>query len=203
MTNNPSHHSVSCVESVMDRAHELALIQRLKERDVAAFDEIYDAFRARLYSFLVRLTRRRDLAEEMLQETWMRLAARGHLLRDDTCLCAWLFTVGRNLFASYCRNRSLDAERIGELGRMTPPSTPSPFEAAASTETERRLEAAIAGLPPQYREALLLAAEGFAHDEAALICEVRPDAFRKRLSRAREMVSAALRQPGGHHDAGK
>jgi RNA polymerase sigma factor (sigma-70 family) len=186
----------------MDRAHELSLIQRLKERDAAAFDEIYDALRARLYSFLVRLTRRRDLAEELLQETWMRLATRSHLLRDDTRLSAWLFTVARNLFATYCRNRSLDAERIGELCRMDPPAAPSPFELAASTETEQRLERAIAALPARYREALLLAAEGFAHDEAALICEVRPDAFRKRLSRAREKISAALNQAGGWYDAG-
>ena len=202
MTENPSHRTVSCVDNVMERAYELALVRRLKDRDLAAFDEIYEAFRARLYSFLVRLTRRRDLAEELLQETWMRLAARGHLLRDDTRLCAWLFTVAHNLFASYCRNRSLDAERIGELGRMDPPATPSPFELAASSETERRLERAIAALPAHYREALLLAAEGFAHDDAALICEVRPEAFRKRLSRARERVSATLRQPGGYHGTG-
>ncbi len=186
----------------MEREYEVALVRRLKERDVTAFDEIYEASRARLYSFLVRLTRRRDLAEEILQETWMRLATRGHLLRDDTHLCAWLFTVARNLFASYCRNRALDTERICELGRMTPHVAPSPFESAASTETERRLERAIADLPPHYREALLLAAEGFAHDEAAVICDVRPDAFRKRLSRAREMVTAALHPSGGCYGAG-
>jgi RNA polymerase sigma factor (sigma-70 family) len=186
----------------MERAHELALIRRLKERDVAAFDEIYEAFRARLFSFLVRLTRRRDVAEEMLQETWMRLATRGHLLRDDTRLCAWLFTVAHNLFASYCRNRALDAERLGELGRMTLSAVPSPFESAAATEMERRLERAVTALPEHYREALLLTAEGFAHDEAAMICELRPDAFRKRLSRAREQVFAALHESGGDYDAG-
>ncbi len=201
MTEYLSHRAVSCVDNVMEREHEIALVRRLKDRDLAAFDEIYEEFRARLYSFLVRLTRRRELAEEILQETWMRLAARGHVLRDDTHLCAWLFTVARNLFASYCRNRSLDAERIGELGRMSSPAAPSPFESAALTETERRLERAIAALPAHYREALLLAAEGFAHDEAAVICDVRPDAFRKRLSRAREMVSAALDQSGGSYGA--
>ncbi len=179
---------------VMERAEELSLVRRLKKRDVAAFDEIYEAYRARLYSFLVRLTRRRDIAEEMLQETWLRLAARGHLLRDDTRLCAWLYTVAHNLVVSYCRNRLLDAERIGELGRMPSSSAASPFESAAATETELRLERAIAALPAHYREALLLTAEGFTHDEGALICELRPDAFRKRLSRARERVAAELRQ---------
>jgi RNA polymerase sigma-70 factor (ECF subfamily) len=182
-----------CVDMVMDRARELSLIRRMKERDAAAFDEIYEEHRARLFSFLARLTRRREIAEEMLQETWMRLAGRGHLLRDDTRLGAWLFTVAHNLFASYCRNRMLDAERVGELGRMTLASVPSPFEAAAASETERKLERAIAALPAPYREALLLVAEGFGHEEASVICELRPDAFRKRLSRAREKLSAEMR----------
>src|SRR5512141_1000350 len=103
-----------CVDTSMDRARELELVRRLRERDAAAFDEIYDEYRARLFSFLARLTRRREIAEEML------LATRGHTLRADTRLAAWLFTVAHNLFASYCRNRMLDAERVGELGRMAP-----------------------------------------------------------------------------------
>jgi RNA polymerase sigma factor (sigma-70 family) len=184
----------------MDRARELELVRRMKERDAAAFDEIYDEYRARLFSFLVRLTRRREIAEEMLQETWMRLAVRGHMLRDDTRLAAWLFTVAHNLFASYCRNRMLDAERMGEFDRMTPVrAAPSPFEAAAAGETERQLERAVAALPAQYREVVLLTAEGFAHEEGAEICGLRPDAFRKRLSRARERISSEL---GEHHAAG-
>jgi RNA polymerase sigma factor (sigma-70 family) len=202
VTKIPSHYAEPRVDNVVDRAHELALILRLKAREVAAFDEIYEAYRARLYSFLVRLTRRCDIAEEMLQETWLRLATRGHLLRDDTHLCAWLFTVAHNLFVSYCRNRLLDAERIGELNSMPAPVLPSPFESAAASETERRLERAIALLPAHYREVLLLTAAGITHDEAAVICELRPDAFRKRLSRAREQVSAALCQSGGDYDAG-
>jgi DNA-directed RNA polymerase specialized sigma24 family protein len=67
----------------MDRAQELTLIRRFKEQDVAAFDEIYEAYRGRLYSFLVRLTRRREVAVEMLPETWLRLATRGHRLRKS------------------------------------------------------------------------------------------------------------------------
>jgi len=47
----------------MERQVELELVGRLRAGDVDAFDIVYDAFRARLYSFLVRLSRRRDVAE--------------------------------------------------------------------------------------------------------------------------------------------
>ena len=57
----------------MDREIELRLVVRLKKGDVAAFEAIYEAYRPRLFSFLVRLSRRRDLAEDLLEETWLRL----------------------------------------------------------------------------------------------------------------------------------
>ncbi len=188
-----SHFSTSGVSYGVDRAHEINLVRALKEGDEAAFDEIYEAHRARLYSFLLRLSRRAEVAEELLQEMWLRLARCAPLLRDDTCLAAWLFTVARNLFAGYCRNRFLDADRTAEYGRVTlRREADSPFDLAAADEAGRRLERAIAILPVHYREALLLASEGIPHDEAAAICQVRPEAFRKRLSRAREMVGAHL-----------
>lgn len=181
----------------MERALELSLIARLKQGEEQAFDELYGHFRARIFSFLARLAGDLAVAEDLSQEVWLRLATRAGRLRDDTCLGAWLYTVARNLFISYRRNRLLDAARVGELGRMNllPASPPSPFEAAAAGEAERALERAVAALPLRYREALLLVSfAGLAPEEAAAVCELRPDAFRKRLSRARQMLEAILQK---------
>ncbi len=200
---NSSQAALSRVSKGVPRVDEFELIRRLKQGDLDAFDAIYDIYRARLFSFLFRLTRRREIAEELLQETWLRLAHRAHTLRDDTRPGAWLFTVAHNLFASYCRNRALDTERISEMAAAAISGEErSPFDMAAARETERSLERVIASLPPRYREVLLLIAEGFSHQEAATICDLRPDAFRKRLSRAREMVVAQLHEHGSRNDAG-
>jgi hypothetical protein len=75
---------------------ERDLVARLKRGEPAAFDEAFDAYGSRLFSFLVRLSHRWEVAEDLLQETWLRLATRAPLLRDDTRLSAWLFTVARN-----------------------------------------------------------------------------------------------------------
>ncbi len=179
----------------VDREIELRLITRLKAGETSAFEAVYEAFRPRLYSFLVRLSRRRDVAEDLLEETWLRLVERAESLAADTCLAAWLFTVARNLFASWCRHRALDAERISDLTPSwpVPRSGESPFEAAARNETERRLEAALARVPLRDREVVLLVAgEGLAPHDAAAVLGLSPEALRKRLQRARERLAVEM-----------
>jgi RNA polymerase sigma-70 factor (ECF subfamily) len=177
----------------VEREIELRLVARLKAGDPAAFEAIYEAYRPRLFGFLARLSRRRDVAEDLLEETWLRLVARAGALTDDTRLGPWLFTVARNLFASWCRHRALDDGRILDLAVSWPGPVESPFEATARGETERRLEAALACLPPRDREVLLLVSgEGLTPAEAAGALSLTPEAVRKRLQRARERLARAM-----------
>jgi RNA polymerase sigma-70 factor (ECF subfamily) len=179
----------------MDRALELALVRRLRAGDRAAFDQVYDAYQGRLFGFLVRLCRRRDVAEDLAEETWLRLVARCDRLREDTRLAPWLFTVARNLYASYCRSRLLEESHAGGWLGLWPVGRPvrSPFEETVATETDRRLEAALANLPRASREVLLLVGiEGLTPQEAAAVCGVSPEALRQRLSRARAQLVRRL-----------
>jgi RNA polymerase sigma-70 factor (ECF subfamily) len=178
----------------VEREIELRLVRRIKDADPA----VYEAFRPRLFSFLVRLSRRRDVAEDLLEETWLRLVARAGELADDTCLSAWLFTVARNLFASWCRHRAVDEDRLSELTPSWPAPRPgeTPFESAARNETERRLETALARLTLRDREVLLLvAAEGLTPSDAAGVLGIAPEAVRKRLQRARERLLSEMDVP--------
>lgn len=181
----------------MDREEEKQLVGRLRSGDEAAFDALYDAYRPRLYSFLVRLARRQDLAEDLLQETWLRLARAAIDLPEDTRIGAWLFTVARNLFVSYRRWALLDVDRLQELS-LWPRSEPdaSPFDAASAGELERNLERALALLPLADREVLLLVGvERMEPSEAAEVLGIRPEALRKRLSRARARLLGMLEAP--------
>jgi RNA polymerase sigma-70 factor (ECF subfamily) len=182
------------VDHNMDRDLELALVERLRHGDPEAFDIVFEAYRARVYSFLVRLSRHRDVADDLLEETWLRLVSRASTLRPDTRLAPWLLTVARNLYWSHCRSRRLDEDARASI-ELWPavPQEPSPYDTAAGHELEQRLERAIAGLPLRYREALLLVAtEGLTPSEAADACGISPEALRQRLSRARAMVGRAL-----------
>jgi len=179
----------------MNRDSELAVVERLRAGDVAAFDEVYEAYRPRVFGFLVRLARRRDVAEDLLEEVWLRLVAHARRLAPDTRLAAWLFTVARNVYWSYCRSRLLEEELGASLIGLwpVPAAPPSPFEDAVASELDQRLERALASLPALYREVLLLVAvEALTPAEAATACGVAPEALRKRLSRARAMLAQAL-----------
>src|SRR5688572_12909329 len=158
-----SRTSVPGVMTVVDRSCELKLVARLKNGDGDAFDQVYAEFNARLFNFLARLCRRRDVAEDLLEETWLRVVTHASKLRDDTRLAPWLFTIARNLYTSYCRSRLLDYDLLAgvQLWPVQPPDS-SPFEMAAAGELQRRVEVALATLPAVYREAVMLVAqEGF------------------------------------------
>jgi RNA polymerase sigma factor (sigma-70 family) len=179
----------------MERETELAIVGRLRDGDAAAFDAVYEEYRARLFGFLARLSRSRDVADDLAEETWLRLVSSAARLRPDTRLGAWLFTVARNLYYSYCRSRSLDESLTAGLIGLWPggPPRPSPFEETAARELEGRVERGLAALPAHYREALLLVGvEGLSPAEAAGVCGLTPEAFRQRLSRARAALDRNL-----------
>jgi DNA-directed RNA polymerase specialized sigma24 family protein len=88
--------------------------------DPAAFDAIDDEYRARLDSFLVRLFRRRELAEDLLEETWLRLVQHARGIKSGTPLGPWLYTLPRNLYISHCRSRVVEDGRAAGLMGLWP-----------------------------------------------------------------------------------
>jgi len=174
------------VMTCMDREAELSLVGRLREGDTAAFDLVHAEFNPRLFNFLSRLCRRRDVAEDLLEETWLRLVTHASRLADDTRLGPWLFTVARNVYVSHCRSRSREDSQPGSLLSLWPAADASPFDETAAKQLEERLDAALAELPASYREVLqLVSVDGLRPTEAAEICGVTPETMRQRLSRAR------------------
>lgn len=170
-------------------------IERLRAGDSAAFSQVYRKWSPRLYGFLFRLTRRHEIAVELLQETWLRLAAEAPDLKPDTRLDAWLFTVARNLQRSHARWSLLDGTRLEELflWRRDARQDQTPESDAQQDQSRRKLEAALAQLPLKYREAVLLVAvEHFEPQEAARVVGITPEAFRQRLSRGRELLRTQL-----------
>ena len=179
----------------MDRELELQLVARLRTGDPAAFDAVHEAFNGRLFNFLARLSNKRDVGEDLLEETWLRLVKHAGRLHPDTRLGPWLFTVARHVHASYCRSRLLEDSHGDGLIGLWPHGQPgpSPFEALEASETGRRLATALASLPLGYREALLLVlVQGLRHSEAAEICGVTTEAMRQRVSRGRALLARRL-----------
>ena len=184
------------VMTPMDREDERLLVARLRAGDTAAFDEVYDEYRPRVFGFLLRMSRNRTLAEDLLDETWLRLVRHAPRLTPDTRIGPWLFTVARNLYWSARRDSLVEETSAHELLTLwpVPAPWPSPFDLAAAGELERRVEAALSALPRQHREVLLLVGhEGLTPGEAAAVCGINAEALRQRLPRARAALAERLR----------
>ena len=122
----------------MERSLEVALVDRLRSGDATAFDEIFDSFNPRLFSFLMRMAKNRATAEDLAEETWLRLVSNAENLHADTRLGPWLFTVARNLYFSYCRSRAREHSYTNDLILLWPDSLiRTPFDMASSSEFER------------------------------------------------------------------
>jgi RNA polymerase sigma-70 factor (ECF subfamily) len=172
---------------------EELLVQALRENDRSAFDVVYDQHRPRIFGWLLRMTSDRATAEELLQETFLRLARHATRLRPDTNLRAWLFTVARNLVRSRRRWAWLDSSRLLAWSETPKHRSPTPEDLAGATEMQRRLEAALADLSATSREVVLLVVyEGLEPNEAAEVLGIRPDALRQRLARARAQLTDLL-----------
>lgn len=185
----------SALQQGVGPATEAELVARLKQGDPAAFDAIYDQYRPRVFGFLARMCGDRQTAEDLLQETWLRLARNASRLTDDTRLGPWLFTVARNLVTSHYRWLALDLGRLRDLSFVADarPPEPTPFDSASAGETAEQIERALARMPRKYREVLLLTTvEQLAPQDAAYVVGIKPAALRQRLTRARAMLRDRL-----------
>jgi len=180
---------------------ERRLIARLRQGDSAALDSIYAVHRVRVLSYLTRMLGERTLAEDLLQETFLRLCRFAPQLKPDTELCPWLLAVARNLCRSHFRRTALDRERERVLTAYEPAGPLSPFEALTGAELEGRLSSALSQLPFEQRELLvLLGVEGLPSETVATLLAISPEALRQRLSRARRRL-AQLLEPVRPHKA--
>jgi RNA polymerase sigma-70 factor (ECF subfamily) len=175
---------------------ERALVDRLRRGDATAFDRVYAMYHPRVFSFLLRLSGRRDTAEDLAQETWLKLAKAAAGLREDTTLAPFLFTIARNAFMSHRRWAMLDLSRIVTFGlesvsaAATEPTPEAQHERALAIAL---LEDALQQIPLPSREVLLLVGvEGMDQEEVAKMLGLSYDALRQRLSRARSQLTEKM-----------
>lgn len=165
---------------------DLPLLEQLQSGDPAAFAAVYESERAALYGFLVRLSGDTNVAADLFQNVWLKLARHALRLRPDTRIRAWLLTVARHEFISYRRAQALDLSRLLAMDR--PAATLEPDDPRLS-----ELAAALARLGDRDREVLLLTGvDGLDLEQAAEALGLSLVALRQRLSRARRRLSEAL-----------
>jgi RNA polymerase sigma-70 factor (ECF subfamily) len=170
-------------------------MDRYSEGDEGAFSELYDLLAPRLHAFLVRRTRDKPCAEDLLQQTFLQMhCARRHF----TCganVMPWAFAIARRLLID--RRRKDGREVVGEEGQgeQAEPIAPgaSPEQIAVHRRLTRRVERELARIPHAHREAFeLVQCDGLSMAEAAEVLGTTVTAVKLRAHRAYETLRKLL-----------
>ena len=185
---------------------ETAKIARgLRERDTELLADLVQHYQHRLVRYLLYLTGRREYAEDLAQETWIRVLQRGSQYNGRQRFDPWLFAIARNMAIDYLRKKrkavhtaSLPDDRDEIL--LVSSSGPSPFEAAARSEDAARLAVQLQILSPLYREALLLRfQEDLPLAEIAQVLGTPVTTVTSRIYRGLAALRSAFEEGGDSH----
>jgi RNA polymerase sigma-70 factor, ECF subfamily len=150
----------------------------------------YAAHAERLLRGLTALTRDASVAEDLVQDAFVRLAIEVRAGRVPDNVGAWLYRVGANLVTS--RGRRITVARRNLAAQLPTATQPSPEATAIDAELHGQLRTALAELAATDREALVLAAQGYRGPEIARLIGRSDGATRTLLCRARARMRRRL-----------
>jgi RNA polymerase sigma-70 factor (ECF subfamily) len=178
--------------SARDPRADHALIRRVADGDRRAFATLVEQYRGPLYRFILRQVRRPAVAEELLQETFLRLHQGASRYEPRAALSTWLFRIATNLCLNEAATAHARHETLGETPERAHPQA-NPAEALERKEVGAAVEAALATLPPQQRAAVQLARfEGMTYADIAEVLGVSVAAVDSLLQRARQKLRLEL-----------
>lgn len=178
---------------------------RLRRGDPQALVSLLERYQHRLYRFLVRLVHEPATAEDLFQQTWLRVAENARRFDPSRGFEPWLFSIARNLAMDYFRRvrpESLDEPLPSGDSRaeMLPAGQPSAIEMLMREQRTSRLVDAMGELTPIYCEVLTLRFEDeMKLEEIAEVLNVPLSTVKTRLRRGLDALRTKLehRLPGG------
>ena len=210
--NTGVHASFSIAASLADAAEQenLLIARGLKRQDPELLDRLIENYQHRLMRYLTFLTGKREVAEDLFQETWMRVLLRGGQYNGKARFDTWLFTIARNLVIDLSRKRtmaSLDQLRDPE-GDDRPfeiaIDEPSPFDRFCSREDAAEVTAVLLQLHTTYREVLLLRFhEELSLEEIASLTRAPLSTVKSRLYRGLASLKPELERLRGDKTFGR
>jgi RNA polymerase sigma-70 factor, ECF subfamily len=181
-----------------------AEVARLRRGDLDALAELVARYQHRLYRYLLRMVHQPAEAEDLFQQTWLRVASQIRRYDPRRNFDAWLFTLVRNLAIDHLRRVRPDSLDSREAEEYSTPaalrdSAPPALDALIARERAQFLAAALMGLPVMYREVLSLRfEEEMKLEEIAQVLDAPLSTVKSRLRRGLEGLRQNLesRFPG-------
>ena len=187
----------------MSRTSSAAALQeeQLHENDAPNLVDVFDEYQLPIYNYLLCMTQNQAEAEDLAQETFIRVHRSLPTFRGEASLSTWIYRIATNLSTDHFRRMatrqtevalSLD-EMESEQEWLDDGTSSSPQELAAQSEMSDCVQRFMAGLPPDYRAVLVLHdLQGLKNREIADALDISLSNVKIRLHRARKKLREAL-----------
>ncbi|MBI4890699.1 MAG: sigma-70 family RNA polymerase sigma factor [Acidobacteria bacterium] len=197
---------------------EVEWARRLLEGDATAFTPFVESFQHRIFQYTWLMCGQREDAEEVAQDTLLKVFESFDQLQDPSRVKAWVFRIAKNYCLMKRRKSVFAPDREYSLDELLPGSEESartiqvadsgalPEEQVLRAELASHLEEALAELPELYRSVVLLRdVEGLSTSEAAEVLDIKEDAVKQRLHRGRLALRKSLARytPAGTGEASR
>ena len=194
----------------MTKDEELAVIQKVQNGDVNAFEDLVAAYEQNVYNLALRMTGNPEDAEDMAQEAFLKAYNSLPSFRGDSKFSVWLYRIVSNVCLDFLRKKnkrgaiSLSVEDDdGEDTQLDLPDTSqSPEELLEKKLTREAVRRGLAALPPDARQILLLREiEGLSYEEIGEVLGLESGTVKSRIFRARKKLVAFLLRDGNIPDS--
>ena len=182
-----------------DERNEADAIERAKQGDAHAFQDLYDKHKRRVYSLCLRMTANTAEAEDLTQEAFLQLYRKIGTFRGESAFSTWLHRLSVNVVLMHLRKKNLPVVSLEETTQGGEDDTPKKDFGAedlalAGSIDRLQLQRAVDDLPPGYRTIFVLHdIEGYEHNEIANIVGCSIGNSKSQLHKARMKLRDLLR----------
>jgi RNA polymerase sigma-70 factor, ECF subfamily len=179
--------------------NEAGAIERAKQGDAQAFQELYDKHKRRVYSLCLRMTANTAEAEDLTQEAFLQLYRKIATFRGESAFSTWLHRLSVNVVLMHLRKKSLPVVSLEETTQVGEDDTPKKDFGAedlalAGSIDRLQLQKAVNDLPPGYRTIFVLHdIQGYEHNEIAQIVGCSIGNSKSQLHKARMKLRDLLK----------
>lgn len=139
-----------------DRVEDRELFERWLKGDSKGFSQLYNKYKSRLFSFLLRMTGNKKLAEDLLQETFLAALRNSSQFDAERSFLSWLFGIAHKRTIDYFRHLKVEREHIEDTERSVGTRLESQDEYISNQRVKALIDEAVEKLDPMQREVFLL-----------------------------------------------
>lgn len=184
------------LEYTMNMAGDTSFAVSSQGETDLAFAEVFESYRQPIHNYLLGMTQNTAEAEDLTQETFIRVSNSLSTFRGEASLSTWLYRIARNVFIDHTRRASTRQARASlplEDLVATKEAARTPEQLASRSEMSECVQDFIRNLPENYRTVLVLAdLQGLSNREIADVLDCSLDTVKIRLHRARAKLRASL-----------